>query len=374
MGGIYIHIPYCRQACNYCNFHFSVSRQNQQAFLDALKAEMAMNADFFDKPLKTIYLGGGTPSLLGGQEIISIFESITKYFTIDDTCEITLEANPDDLDQGKLQELRQTPVNRLSIGIQSFHQQDLKYLNRIHSPAQAMNALRNALETGFTNLTADLIYGIPALNDEMWMDNLRQLISFQIPHISAYALTVEDKTALAHFIRQGKMQPVSDDQCARQFGMMVEYLEAQGFQHYETSNFAMSGHMSSHNLLYWTGKPYLGLGPSAHSYKDGKRFWNVSNTSQYIADIGRGELPRAGEILSENDKLNEYIMTSLRTMWGCDLQRVGRYWGQDRADTLFAQSAQHLQNGLMIHMNDHLILTRKGRFLADGIAAGLFVE
>ncbi len=373
MAGVYIHIPYCRQACHYCNFHFSVSRRNLQDFLNALKAEIAMTADFFDKPLKTVYIGGGTPSLLSGGEINAIFEAICRHFSLDDACEVTIEANPDDLSREKLMILQQTPVNRLSIGIQSFHAKDLSYLNRIHSTDQAIDSLKNAQSAGFENITADLIYGIPTLDDDMWIDNLQRLVNMNISHISAYALTVEEKTALAHFIRRGKYQAVSEEQSARQFEIMMEFLESKGYLHYEISNFSLPGHMSLHNLLYWSAMPYLGLGPSAHSYKDGQRFWNISNTERYISSIGQGILPREGEVLSDTDKYNEYIMTSLRTMWGCDLQKVTANWGQERTQFLLREASKYISRGHVYHIDDRLIVSPAGRFLADGIASGLFI-
>ncbi len=383
MAGIYIHIPYCRQACHYCNFHFSVSWRNKDAFIRALLKEMQMQKNFFNGPdggaagrrdIETIYIGGGTPSVLEPSDLIRIFEQLGKYFHVDHPTEVTLEANPDDLTYEKLLSLRQLPVQRLSIGIQSFHLHDLQYMNRVHSPVQALESIRNSRKVGFDNITVDLIYGIPGMSDAMWRDNLRQVIEMGVPHISAYALTVEKKTVLEYLIRKGRVPAVSDEQCARQFDIMCDLMEKHGYQNYEISNFALPGHSSHHNLGYWTGIPYLGLGPSAHSYKNGQRFWNVSNTSQFIASIENDIIACDKETLTPEQVFNEYVMTSLRTMWGCDLEKVRTSWGDSWMSDLEKSASQFLNNGLMAEKNRCLVLTRKGKYFADGIAADLFVD
>ncbi len=378
MPGIYIHIPFCRQACHYCNFHFSVSHRQKGAFLDALMHEIAMRSDFFKDQaekgeIKTLYIGGGTPSVLKTSDIIKIFQQLKRFFPIGKLEEITLEANPDDLSYEKLLSLRQTPINRLSIGIQSFHHSDLRYMNRLHTPVQAIESLKHAIRLGFDKLTVDLIYGTPGMSDDMWKENLQRVTDMGVPHISAYALTVEKKTALYHFIKKGETDDVSDEQCARQFEMMCSVLADAGYLHYEVSNFALPGHYSKHNMSYWTGEPYLGLGPSAHSFKNRSRFWNIANTAAYIAAIQQGDLPAEGELLSPKQACNEYIMTSLRTMWGADLTYIMKHFGERSAEQIKQSALKHLQNGMLEEQNHHLIVTSKGKFFADGIASDLFI-
>jgi oxygen-independent coproporphyrinogen III oxidase len=380
MAGIYIHIPFCRQACHYCNFHFSVSQRHKEGFLACLLKEIELRRDFFGKPekpsekfkLDSIYLGGGTPSILSIRELNSIFERLAAYFDFDQYAEITLEANPDDLTYEKLEALRKTPINRLSIGIQSFYAADLKYMNRVHNPGQAVQAIEDALKLGFENMTIDLIYGTPAMNDSQWMENLQRTIDFGIQHISAYALTVEPKTALDVFIRRGQARPVEEEQSARQFEIMVEVLARNGYQHYEISNFALPGKFSRHNLSYWTGKHYLGLGPSAHSFRGSERSWNPPNTTKYIQSIEKGLLPLEKEQLTPAQQYDEYLMTSLRTMWGCDLNKVKERWGEKKREELEKQTVRYVEQGLMFEADHHLILTEKGKLVADRIASDLF--
>ncbi len=382
MAGIYIHIPYCRQACHYCNFHFSVSRSNKDAFVRALLKEIHLQKNFFDEPveggggldIKTIYIGGGTPSVLEPSDLARIFEELAKCFPVENPIEVTLEANPDDLTGDKLSSLNRLPVNRLSIGIQSFHHHDLHYLNRVHSPVQARESVSNSRKAGFENITVDLIYGIPGMSDAMWGDNLRQVLEMGVPHVSAYALTVEKKTVLEYLVRKGRVPDVSDEQCAQQFDILCATMEKHGYQHYEVSNFALPGYFSQHNLGYWTGVPYLGLGPSAHSYKNGQRSWNVSNTAHFIASIEKGMLAREQETLTPVQVFNEYVMTSLRTMWGCDLEKVRDGWGEKWMSDLEKRASRFLDNELMTINDRHLVLTGKGKYFADGIAAELFVD
>ena len=378
MAGIYIHVPFCRQACHYCNFHFSVSRKHTDRYLECLLREIDMQRNFFGEPsggkpnLDSLYFGGGTPSILEVVALNKVFEKLSDYFSFGSQTEITLEANPDDLDREKLQALKQSPVNRLSIGIQSFHAPDLAYMNRIHDPAQAARAIDNALAAGFGNLTVDLIYGTPTMDDHVWKNNLQKFIDYQIPHLSAYALTVEPKTPLAVKIRRGQMPPVEEERTALQFELMVEVMDRAGYAHYEVSNFARSGQFSRHNLSYWTGKSYLGLGPSAHSFRPGQRWWNVSNTGQYIASVSEGVLPCETEILTSAQQFDEYVMTSLRTMWGCALDKVEKNWGRARREMLVKQSAGHIRMGWMVETAGHLVLTPKGMLFADRVASDLF--
>lgn len=382
MAGIYIHVPYCRQACHYCNFHYSVSHRSKDAFLRALHKEIRLQKSFFDHlqhagespVIETIYIGGGTPSLLSAVELSGIFDVLFHNVLPDHVTEVTLEANPDDLDPEKLQALRQTPVNRLSIGIQSFCQSDLAYLNRLHSAGQAMDSLTNARKAGFENITIDLIYGTPGMTDGMWLDNLQTFLDMGLPHLSAYALTVEEKTVLEYLIRKGRVPAVSEEQCARQFELLCTVMAKNGYHHYEISNFALEGHYSNHNMAYWTGVPYLGLGPSAHSYVKGKRFWNIANTAAYIAALENNTVPYEEEILTPVKACNEYIMTSLRTMWGCDLAKVHSQWGSERMTALKERARQFIRDGMIVEKDQHLVITRKGKLFADGIAAALFFD
>lgn len=380
MAGIYIHFPYCRQPCHYCNFHFSASRRTLPDYIKALCKEIELQRSFFDSAhvhgenqvLKTLYFGGGTPSILMASELIHVFRKLDECFMLEALEEITLEANPDDLTYEYLLSLKQTRVNRLSIGIQSFQLADLEYMNRVHSPAQAIQSLKNAQKAGFDNISIDLIYGTPTMPDERWRENLQIVLDAGVPHISAYALTVENKTPLEYFIRNGRMAPVNDDHTARHFDIMLEVLQSNGYMHYEVSNFALPGHFSKHNLSYWQGIPYLGIGPSAHSFKHNQRFWNIANTSSYIDSVNKGVLPQAGEVLSESEAFNEYVMTSLRTMWGCDLAVVEEKWGNSRANLLKNAAQRFIDSGLLQNQGRHLVLTDHGKLFADGIAADLF--
>lgn len=378
MAGVYIHIPFCRQACHYCNFHFSVSHRQIRPFVDSLLKEMDLRAGFFGEPageqvfLDSIYLGGGTPSILEVDDLNRIFERLSRHFSFDSGTEITMEANPDDLSPEKVRALRQTPVNRFSIGIQSFHAPDLEYMNRIHSPDQAFRAVENALAEGFGNLTIDLIYGTPTMDDVIWEETLHRTIALNVPHISAYALTVEKKTPLEVKIRRGQMQPVDEEQNARQFEIMTALLTDAGYAHYEISNFARPGFFSRHNLSYWTGIPYLGLGPSAHSFLPGRRWWNAANTGLYTDSVNKGNPAGESEILTPMQEYDEYVMTSLRTMWGCSLAVVKKRWGADFSDYLLGQASGYIRKGWLVRQAEFLVLSGKGKLFADRIASDLF--
>lgn len=378
MPGIYIHIPFCRQACHYCNFHFSVSQKRRPEFVQALKKEITLQKDFLktDKKkiiLDTLYFGGGTPSLLEISELDEIFSELFKYYQLTPDAEVTLEANPDDLSQEKLAALCNTPVNRLSIGIQSFHEADLKYMNRSHTSEQAEKVLHDAIKAGFRNITADLIYGTPGMSDAQWKENIMKLITHDIPHISAYSLTVEKKTALEVFIRKGKAAPVDEEQSARQFEILCEITSKYGYEHYEISNFGKPGYFSRHNLSYWSGVPYLGLGPSAHSYHNGMRRWNIANTCSYIDNLMQDEFPPfEQEYLDKDQQYNEYVMTALRTMWGVEKVFVENRFGDDYFEKMMHAARKHLTSGKMEETSTHLLISSEGKFLADGIAADLF--
>ncbi len=377
MAGIYLHIPFCKQACAYCNFHFSTSLKLKDHLLQAMLAELEMNRGYFNgKPIETIYFGGGTPSLLSADEINRITEKIYTLFPVNQLKEVTLEANPDDLTSAYLRSLKTTPVSRFSIGVQSFHEADLLYMNRAHTAQQADYAIKAAQDAGFTNLTIDLIYGTPGLTDENWKQNLRKIKELSIPHFSSYALTVEEGTALHHSIAKKKTKPVDNEQAAAQFEMLMQAAEDMGYEHYEISNLAKDGHYAVHNTNYWKGEPYLGIGPSAHSF-DGKdtRRWNIANNALYTKSILQDKAPSyEEEKLTPVQHINEYIMTSLRTMWGCDLQKVESEWGSEYAKQIERSAEEFEDSGWLVKKEQTLKLTQAGKLFADRIAGDLFVE
>ncbi len=364
MAGIYIHIPFCKQACHYCNFHFATSLHYKNELIAAILKEIPLQKNYLaEEKVETIYFGGGTPSLCTQEEIESIVNTICSTFSVSPTAEITLEANPDDITEDKLIEWKASGVNRLSIGIQSFFEEDLLWMNRAHNAEQAINNLKLALRH-FDNITIDLIYGTPQLTNEKWKQNVDTAISLNIPHLSCYALTVEPKTPLDKMIQQHKSLPVDPDKQSEQFLLLMQWLEDAGYEHYEISNFAKPGWRSRHNSSYWQGSKYLGLGPSAHSFNGKERQWNIANNNIYIDSINKGIIPLEKEMLTETQQLNEYIMTSLRTMEGTKISITGI--------SVVEKSKQYIDSGLMKFENDSLVLTKEGKLLADGIAADLF--
>jgi len=368
LAGIYIHIPFCKQACHYCNFHFSTSLRYKNELLAALLKETALQKNYLaDQTVETIYFGGGTPSLCTVDEIGEIIESIKQHFTVSSDVEITLEANPDDISEEKLLEWKKIGINRLSIGVQSFFEEDLLWMNRAHNAQQAKGNLQLARKH-FDNITIDLIYGTPQLTDEKWKQNVETAIALNIPHLSCYALTVEPKTPLHKMIEQHKSENVNPDKQSEQFLLLMNWLEEAGYEHYEISNFAKPGWRSRHNSSYWQGRNYLGLGPSAHSFNGTSRQWNVANNQQYIESINKGVVPLEKEELTETQRLNEYIMTAIRTMEGLKLDLIP----EGKKLPLLITSKKYLDNNLMIMENNSLVLTKEGRLLADGIAAELF--
>jgi oxygen-independent coproporphyrinogen-3 oxidase len=364
MAGIYIHIPFCRQACHYCNFHFATSLHYKNDLVTALLKEIVLQKDYpGNEIIETIYFGGGTPSLCTKAEIGNILAAIRSTHTIAEDAEITLEANPDDITEEKLREWKEAGINRLSIGIQSFFEEDLQWMNRAHNAKQAVDSLQSAKEQ-FDNITIDLIYGTPRLTNEKWKKNVETALSLNIPHLSCYALTVEPKTPLDKMIKQHKSDNIDPDKQSEQFLLLMQWMEDAGYEHYEISNFARPGWRSRHNSSYWQGANYLGLGPSAHSFNGKERQWNISNNSVYIESISKGIIPFEKEVLTVTQKKNEYIMTSLRTIGGLDTGIAGK--------DLLEKSKRFIDAGLMKLENDSLILTREGKLLADGIAAELF--
>lgn len=373
MAGIYIHIPFCRQACLYCNFHFSTLLTLRNDLINALLKEIALSTVYHDKSIETIYFGGGTPSLLHAESLNTILNALHQKFHIARDAEITLEANPDDISEQLLAFWKSMGINRLSIGVQSFFEEDLKWMNRAHTAEQSVNSIVLAQQAGFENLTIDLIYGSPGLSDEKWQYNIEKAINFNIPHLSCYALTVEPKTALHSLIAKNKMRDTDPEQQARQFIQLMNRLQEAGYEHYEISNFSLPGKRSRHNTAYWQDKPYYGFGPSAHSF-NGKdtRSWNVANNSLYIQSLRQNVIPLQKEKLTTVQRLNEYIMTSLRTMEGIDLNHVENRFGVAYAQRLLAASRAHSEK--MVIQNNCLRLTNAGKLFADGIAADLFED
>lgn len=342
--------------------------------INSILQEMQLQKDYLSgDTVHTIYFGGGTPSLLNEAELQLLLERLYALFPVDSAAEITLEANPDDLDAGKLDMLRAAGINRLSIGVQSFHNADLQWMNRAHNSGQALTCIKTAQDKGFENITIDLIYGGPTLSDAGWQQNVETAISLHVPHLSCYALTVEPGTALDHFIKKKKLQEVDADKAARHFESLMQWLETAGYEHYEISNFALPGWHSRHNSSYWQGKPYLGLGPSAHAFNGHSRQWNVANNALYIAGIQQGTVPFEKELLTPAMRLNEYLMTSLRTSAGCRLDWISITFGEDLAAQVLNGSQAFLHKGWMEQQGHTLRLTREGRLFADGIASELFI-
>ncbi len=403
MSGIYIHIPFCKQACYYCDFHFSASLKKKTVLVEALCKELVLRKNEITQPIETIYFGGGTPSLLTKEELEMLMETIHTNFTIIEHPEITLEANPDDLMSVRAQSrtifenYKAAGINRLSIGIQSFFEEDLQWMNRAHNAQEAKDCIKSAKKY-FDNISIDLIYGIPGMSDENWQKNMDMAISFGIPHISSYALTVEPRTALHKFIKQGKISPVEDAVSKGHYLLLLETMKKEGFINYEFSNFGKEGYFSKNNTAYWMGKPYLGIGPSAHSFNGTIRSWNINNNTKYINSITNNELPLESETLTITDKYNEYMMTGLRTIWGVSLDKVEKEFGTKYLNYLLLQAEKPINEGLLslvfanvvkqsfkkneitsspkkdgTSRNDKIILvTEKGKFLSDGIASDLF--
>jgi len=375
MAGIYIHIPFCKQACTYCNFHFSTNLDLQNDFTAALLKEIALRKTYIQgETIETIYFGGGTPSLLSSQAVYQILDAVSRHFRIGQNPEITLETNPDDINMNHLHKWKKAGINRLSIGVQSFFSEDLIWMNRAHNGEQAVQAVEDSKNAGFDNFSLDLIYGSPGLTDEKWNFNLQKAISLEPAHISCYALTVEPKTALYNMIKTKKSVAVDPEKQASQFLTGIQKLEAAGFEHYEISSFARPGKPSRHNSSYWQSKKYLGLGPSAHSFDGTSRQWNISNNALYIKSLMAGQLSYESENLLPKDLLNEYIMTSLRTTEGLDLQHVTEHFGQQKGRLLENNASVYIHSNQMEKKHEKLVLTRNGKLFADGIAAALFFE
>ena len=372
MSGIYIHIPFCKQACHYCDFHFSTSMKKKDDMVLAIAKEIQMRKNESENEIiETIYFGGGTPSVLTLAEINFLIAAVYANYAVAENPEITLEANPDDLSSERIIEWSKSKINRLSIGIQSFFEEDLQLMNRAHNSVEAEKCLEEATQY-FDNISLDLIYGIPGMSNEKWKQNIETALRFGIPHISSYALTVEPKTALNKLIQTGKVAKPNDEVAQEHFAVLVATLEANDFIHYELSNFGKENYFSKNNSAYWLGKKYIGVGPSAHCYNGFSRSWNVSNNSIYLKSIRENIVPHEMEILSITDRYNEYVMTGLRTIWGVSLERIGTEFGGEYLNHLNKQTRKFLNDGLLCIENGILKTTPKGKFLTDGIASDLF--
>ena len=372
MSSLYIHIPFCKQACHYCDFHFSTSIRKKGELVNMLCEEIRLRKNELPgKQLDTIYFGGGTPSLLSSEELKLIFDVVKANFEVRKDAEVTLEANPDDLTLENLKTFKDAGINRLSIGVQSFFEEDLQLMNRAHNAKEALESIQMAKQF-FENISIDLIYGIPGMSKERWKANIETALSLELPHFSCYALTIEPNTALKKMIEKGKVKPVDDEAARVHFDILTTILKREGYIHYEFSNYGKSGFFSENNTAYWFGKPYLGIGPSAHSYDGVNRKWNISNNTLYIKSIEKGELPLEQEELSISDRYNEYVMTRLRTMWGIDIKEVEGLFGNLYKTHLLNEASKEVELGLLDLNKEILTVTQKGKFLSDGIASNLF--
>lgn len=369
--GIYLHIPFCKQACHYCNYHFSTTLKRKGELVDAICKELLLRKNELTGIVETIYFGGGTPSLLTSEELKQIFETIFSNYNISENPEITLEANPDDLTPTRINELAESPINRLSIGVQSFFEEDLKLMNRAHNSTEALESIKEA-KKHFENISIDLIYGVPGMSEARWMENLNIVLGLNVPHISCYALTVEPKTALETFIEKGVVAPIDEDAAEKHYETLLKVTEQSGYENYEFSNFGKPGFRSRNNTAYWEEIPFIGIGPGAHSYDGGGRSWNVENNIKYIKGIQQGELPSDGEVLTTRDKYNEYVMTGLRTSKGVSLKKIEQEYGEEFLNYLMDQARIHLKEGFLLIEDNTLKVTPKSRFIRDGIASELF--
>ena len=374
LASIYIHIPYCRQKCTYCNFHFRITQNDKEEMLESIKKEIKMRNSYLNNSkITSVYFGGGTPSILNKVEIKSIMNTIYNNFQLDINSEITLECNPDDLDKKKLLELKEIGINRLSIGIQSFDDADLKFMNRSHNSKEALNCIKLAKESGFDNITIDLIYGLPNQSNENWKKNLRQMLALEIQHFSAYSLTVEPKTKLKHLIDKKILKPLDDKVTVKHFDTLLEIANKNNFIHYEISNFGKEGFFSKHNTAYWKNKHYLGIGPSAHSFNGSSRRWNVASNKQYIEKVKADGLYFEVEQLSNTQRYNEYIFTSLRTIWGVELDYINNRFGKDPLNYFKKQVITWQNQEKIKQQGNNYTLTKKGKLYADAIASDLFI-
>jgi oxygen-independent coproporphyrinogen-3 oxidase len=376
MSGIYIHIPYCTKACNYCDFHFSASLRTKEQVIDSICYEAEIQKDYLSgSTIDTIYFGGGTPSVLTIPEIDRIFSSLYKFYPVSNDAELTFEANPDDLTMEYLKGLKFMGINRLSIGIQSFCDADLKWMNRRHNAEEALHSVKMSQDIGFSNLNLDLIYGLPCSSSKIWEQNLNIFYSLSVPHLSAYHLTIEPKTILGVWKNKGKVAEIDEDESLRQYELLLESTDKHGYLNYEISNFCRDGHFSRHNLNYWNQGLYLGLGPSAHSYNGTSRQWNISVNQEYVNKIADDRVCFEKEELSLYDRFNDYLLTHLRTMWGIDFSEIREQFGEMLYNYVYGEQKQFIRNGLLENDGAKAHLTKKGKFVANTVISGLmFVE
>lgn len=372
MAGVYIHIPFCKQSCSYCDFHFSTSLKHKKELIQSLLKEIESRKHLLTDKINTIYFGGGTPSLLEGDDLKLITDAIYKNYNVASSIEFTLECNPDDLTQKKLRELEGSGVNRLSIGVQSFNNNELEFFNRAHNSNEAESSIKRSQDVGFENITIDLIYGSPKSTDKIWLDNLHKVEMFNVPHLSAYGLTVEPKTKLAHQIEQGQLPQLNDEKMIRQFKMLIEQTKGIGMTQYEVSNFGKEGFYSQHNSNYWKGAEYLGIGPSAHSFIGEKRVWNVANNIKYIKALNNGEVYFEEEEIDEKTAFNEYVLTRLRTIWGIDLMYIKSNFNEEINNHFQKELSPYLKSPYLLTDNNKITLTQEGIFIADKITSDLF--
>ncbi len=372
MSGCYIHIPFCSQKCSYCDFHFSTNHSYRDEMVEALCKELEIRSTAWkNEEFQTIYFGGGTPSILSLDQLKKLIGQVKSNYQVSDQVEITLECNPDDCSLENLKKWKDLGINRLSIGIQSFNDEQLKWMNRSHRAADSLHAVRRAKEVGFDELSLDLMYGLPDMTLEEWKDQLDQIIALNPEHISAYCLTVEQKTALFKLVKEGKLQVSSNEQQSEQFELLVSTLKEAGYEQYEISNFARNGHYSKHNTSYWKGSKYVGIGPSAHGYDHKLRYWNKANNRVYLTELKKGVLPEIVEVLSPFDRFNETLMIGLRTKWGVSKKQLfeslspNQEWYQIVKD--------YEGKNLLVQTEDFIVLTEAGRLLADAIASDLFI-
>lgn len=373
MAGIYIHIPFCKKKCSYCDFHFSTSLSNKDNLINSLISEIELQKNYLKgEVINTIYFGGGTPSILSAREVMSIIDKINTVFYLSQDAEITLEANPNDLTKSKILELKTTNINRFSIGVQSFHDLDLQFMKREHSGQEAVESIKNLQDKGWNNISIDLIYGTPTLTNKNWGENISTTIKLDVPHVSAYALTVEKNTELYHKIKSNSCQPIDEEQVKTQFVKLIDVLNKKGFIHYEISNFSKKGYFSKHNSNYWKREKYLGIGPSAHSFNGETRQWNISNNALYILSIQNKNIRFEIEELTEAVCYNEYLLTSLRTIWGVDIDFVKSHFSSFFNDFLMISIKKWIKSGHIYKKMGKINLTEKGKIIADRITSDLF--
>ena len=374
MAGIYVHIPFCKKLCFYCDFYHVISVNDNSAFIDALLKEASLRKDYLEsETVSTIYFGGGTPSVFSVKDLGTILNHINKLFSVEKDCEISIELNPEDVLPAYLEGLKDLNINRISLGIQSWRDSDLKMLNRRHDSAQAIKALKDTLDAGFENVTIDLIYGIPGMSLQEWESNLDFSLSFDIKHLSAYHLTFEPGTVFGKMLEKGAISEIDENESVAQFNILIEKAESAGFIQYEISNFGKPGYFSLHNSNYWKQVSYLGLGPSAHSFNGYSRQWNIRDLKGYIKLISAGKSFYESEELNSKTRFNEYIMTSLRTMWGIDLEYVEEMFEKEGYDYIINLAGKFKNYGLMKQEKKSLILTNQGKLISDNIISEFMI-